>query len=373
MSSSSAGSSVSACTTTTVATPKTVSAPILATSSTPPAIASTSVAFSNTYSAPLLAISLSDPLFSTTLSSRPVVSTAPSSTHIPTSDSSSQSYSPPTSSSFLPSIRAPVFVPSSAPTLAPTLPSRTPQAKKKPKQNFLNTDPKDIEIEFLKRELNLTQTKIVELENAIADSLKTNNVLNARLKTFEDMQNSEMYKKYFSNENSPQTAKQCPLHCPQSSCTPPSCCQITRQCSSLCSNRPPTCHQCPQAGQDLVIKLSEVTKEIELLKIEINNLGVISRNVSSSSSHSTQTRANPLADVPQEQTDQPSGNKEPPDDLPTQTEQPTGTKVPPGEPPDQTDEPSSAKSAESSEANQPTTNDESMCSLEEFLFQDLNC
>ena len=58
-------------------------------------------------------------------------------------------------------------------------------------------DKPSFEIECLKKQLNISHSKIKELETKLEKSANTNHILSERIKLFEDTNNKDIYEKYF--------------------------------------------------------------------------------------------------------------------------------------------------------------------------------
>ena len=134
---------------------------------------------------------------------------------------------------------------------------------------MLALTPEAAEIEFLKQELNNARTTITLLDTEVKDLNKTISIQRARLKIFEDQQNSKSTGQYFRDQETVQT----------SSCTS-SGRSVARSCHtpSTCCNQPmtPCCcktishthsNSLPQELLANVVKsVNKLSKDFEHLK-----------------------------------------------------------------------------------------------------------
>ena len=109
-----------------------------------------------------------------------------------------------------------------------------PVAKKKVK--ISPTSKQDISTDFLQRELVAAQTRITQLDATVSDKEKQVSILHARVKAFEEKENSQIYEKYFP-PSQPRS------HQSQSTAPAPACSHTTTTSrNNCCSPPPPTCH-----------------------------------------------------------------------------------------------------------------------------------
>jgi hypothetical protein len=113
-----------------------------------------------------------------------------------------------------------------------------PVAKKKVK--ITPTSKQDISTDFLQRELVAAQTRITQLDATISDKEKQVSILLARVKAFEEKENTEIYEKYFPPSQPRSHQSQSPP-VPAPACSPCSHTSTTSR-SKCCSLPPPTCH-----------------------------------------------------------------------------------------------------------------------------------
>ena len=160
----------------------------------------------------------------------------------------------------------PLSFPSDVPIgLDPTIPK--PSTKRKSKQNTPAASTESLEIELLKRHLNLAQTKIVDLDNCITEKENRIKVLLARLKAFEEKETKEASERYFPKT----TDTPAPSSAPTSVS---SCCPSTWLHGLLH-------HQCQPAQpaydytkviDNLSDKVNVLLSEMDILKVQLNNL-----------------------------------------------------------------------------------------------------
>ena len=228
------------------------------------------------------------------------------------------------------------------------------------------TSPESLEIELLKRHLNLAQTKIVDLDNTIVEYDNRVKVLYARLKAFEERETLEVSERYFPrsdiNAHKPssfQATAQASSHASHSpsqpsSSTPSSCCcpvswfrGLFPQCQPQQESSPT--NDITAAIQSLSAKVGSVFSEMEKIKIKLEKL---ENNNKDSSMTSPPPHPTASASFQQSETSHQSGDTLPATPL-----------------------------SESDVSSQPIIsgspcNDESLLSIEEFIFEDnqsLNC
>ena len=99
----------------------------------------------------------------------------------------------------------------------------------KASKNIPAVDKTAFELECLKKQLNIAQTKIVELETELETAKNTNTILGERIKLFEDTNAKELFEKYFprndNNRNTDQSNSSRPSACDgcHHRCAPPPC------------------------------------------------------------------------------------------------------------------------------------------------------
>ena len=136
---------------------------------------------------------------------------------------------------------------------------------------------KDLNINFLKREIAAAQSRIVQLDSKIDDDAKKISILQARLKLYEDRETENLHNKYFrssSHNNFPSECADTPNlgHAPNF--TSHSCCPTLRnQCcphqSYHCTKRLP---QEPTLNQDIGNSLSVIRSDLQAVRIGVDSL-----------------------------------------------------------------------------------------------------
>ena len=99
-----------------------------------------------------------------------------------------------------------VHVPLDLPLAVP-VPSALVTAKKKTKKGAPQVTPEGLQHELLGRQLNMAQTKITSLDSQLSEIQNKNLILEARIKLFEDKENTTQFNNYFPS--------------PSSQCSPP--------------------------------------------------------------------------------------------------------------------------------------------------------
>ena len=103
----------------------------------------------------------------------------------------------------------------------PAKPASEPSAKKtraKKSESSVHKDPKDVEIDFLKRELNIVKVHLLEHEAEVKDLKRKNKVLSDAVAMFENNQQKQMSDKY----STPTTLSSPANPCSSCSCSPSS-------------------------------------------------------------------------------------------------------------------------------------------------------
>ena len=121
------------------------------------------------------------------------------------------------------------------------------------------TDTAGFEIECKKKQLATAQAKIQELEAEKTKLSKTNHILSARIKLFENMQENEIYETYYPSRSAPDNVSQ-----PVSTKT---------CCKHHCCPVPPchTHHQCSGSSQD-TRGIKDIIEKVDRVLDAINNL-----------------------------------------------------------------------------------------------------
>ena len=134
---------------------------------------------------------------------------------------SSQSSTVPVSASAIPEPILDPEAPSFAPTVQPPPPCDTQTGRKSKSKKDVMKDPKDIEIDFLKRELNIVKLHLLEQEAEVKDLTRKNKVLSETVSIFENAKQSELSSKYTSGSSplSTPASTNVPLSSPSSSHT----------------------------------------------------------------------------------------------------------------------------------------------------------
>ena len=123
-------------------------------------------------------------------------------------------------------------------------------------------DKPSFEIECLKKQLNISHTKIKELESKLEKSDNTNHILSERIKLFENSNNKDIYEQYFpSGRNQTEHLKE---NSYSSDCH-------TKHHHHCCAPPPCSAHTChyPAGGADITNVIRELSTKVLLLANDI--------------------------------------------------------------------------------------------------------
>ena len=125
------------------------------------------------------------------------------------------------------------------------------------------TDDVGFELECKIKQLKIAHAKIQELEAENTKINKTNHILGARIKMFENLNEKDLFEKYFPSKLPDTNTQQVPCHCSSHRCcSPPPC-----QCYSKAQ-----CHG-SQAHQDVLLpSVKELTETVAKLHQDIADI-----------------------------------------------------------------------------------------------------
>ena len=188
--------------------------------------------------------------------------------------------------------------------------------RRKTKQNAADKiTPEKAEINALNIELNMVRTKIVDQDGKLLDADRKIKILRERLRIFEEKDNADLEKQYFSPSNNHHPRPACEK--PSSSPPPPAPCQHSpctscsnhqpRSSSSCCSSSSRNCHHWVATScqhdhnsenmtdtNSISTQVADLRKEIVQLKERISNLARHETAATNNKSSETQTEATEL-------------------------------------------------------------------------------
>ena len=158
-------------------------------------------------------------------------------------------------------------------------PNPPPQAPKKrnSKQNPINISPSNNEAEFLKQELNISKTKIIEQDQTIKSFERKVHILESRLKILDEKVEKDLQDQYFTS--SQQGRPTLPMSCP--TCRP-----HTIPCHTCYPSHRQQCHPSPPSDQsnqnylNLQVKLESLTNQVSKVESDICHIKCLVTNPS---------------------------------------------------------------------------------------------
>ena len=162
-------------------------------------------------------------------------------------------------------------------------------------------DPKEVEIDFLKRELNIAKTHLLAHESEVKDLKRKNKILEESIAIFENNKQSEMSNRY---TNTSSTSQSCAPPQPCSHSSPQSSTQSQGSPSQCSSHSAPLCQSSLQP--DLISKLLNLLSDLLIRQ-----------------SSEANTNASPTKTAPQPPLSTPSVPSPPKNDQETATVPPT--------------------------------------------------
>ena len=153
--------------------------------------------------------------------------------------------------------------------------AKTPKTrvKKNGQNNFPATDKGGFELECKRKQLITAHAKIQELEADNTKIKKTNYILGERIKMFENVNDQEMFEKYFppkaaKNETHQSSLSQCSSHhCSSHHCCPPPSCRCCNRCQG--SNSAP---ELSASIKELFEKVTVLSTSLSAMKAELVTL-----------------------------------------------------------------------------------------------------